>query len=268
MEWRSFDLNAVPGGVLLRGRLDAAGGALLRSAIDVLAKRQGPEDTRRATRRRADAVLELANHALDTGTLPMQAGQRPHLQVTTTLETLLGAVGAPAGALHFSEPISFATVQRLACDSSITRILLDAKSSVIDVGRAKRAPSAAMRRALQARDGGCVWPGCDRPPSWTAAHHFTHWARGGPTALHNLGSLCWRHHENCNEGGWTLAWSADGRLLVIPPPPDWPAPHGERAPTATDEARELARRENDERLVRAVIDVRVAAQAPPSEVPI
>jgi len=102
MEWRSFDLNAVPGGVLLRGRLDAAGGALLRSAIEALAGRQGPEDTRRATRRRADAVLELANHALDTGTLPMQAGQRPHLQVTTTLETLLGAAGAPAGALQFS----------------------------------------------------------------------------------------------------------------------------------------------------------------------
>ncbi|MBV8528247.1 MAG: DUF222 domain-containing protein, partial [Candidatus Dormibacteraeota bacterium] len=188
IEWRSFDMNPVAGGFVLRGRLDSAGGAVLRSAIEALAKKQGPEDTRRAARRRGDAVIELANHGLDAGTLPSQGGQRPHVQVTTTLETLMGVVGAPAGGMQLSEPVSFATVQRLACESSLTRILVDAKSAILDVGRATRVPSAALRRALQARDGGCIWPGCDRPISWTAAHHFKHWARGGPTALDNLGS--------------------------------------------------------------------------------
>ena len=72
----------------------------------------------------------------------------------------------------------------------------------------------------------------------------------------------------CHEGGFTLAWSADGRLLVIPSPPDWPAPRGERAPTDADEQRERVRRENDERLVHAAIAARLATQEPPEPVPI
>jgi len=72
----------------------------------------------------------------------------------------------------------------------------------------------------------------------------------------------------CHEGGFTLARSADGRLLVIPPPPDWPAPRGEREPTDADEQRERARRENDRRLVHAAIALRLAAQSPREPVPI
>ena len=175
VEWRSFEMNPCDNGVLLRGRLDTVAAATLRSALEPLASKAGAEDTRRRKRRLADALVELANHGLDAGVLPSQAGQRPHVQVTTTLETLLGVCGAPAGVLQFSEPVSVATVQRLACDSSVTRILLGPKSTMLDVGRAKRVPSAAQRRALVARDGGCVWPGCERPASWTAAHHFKHW---------------------------------------------------------------------------------------------
>lgn len=172
VEWRAFEMNPCPGGVVLRGRLDTVGAAAVRSALEPLAAKSGAEDTRRRKRRMADALIELANHGLDSGELPSQGGQRPHVQVTTTLETLMGVCGAPAGAMQFADPISFATVQRLACDSAITRILLDAKSEIIDVGRATRVPSAALRKALIARDGGCVWPGCERPASWTAAHHF------------------------------------------------------------------------------------------------
>ena len=187
VEWRSFEMSDCDGGVLLRGRLDSVGAATLRSALEPLATKAGAEDTRRHKRRMADALIELANHGLDSGKLPSQAGQRPHVQVTTTLETLMGVCGAPAGAMQFSEPVSLATVQRLACDSSITRILLGPKSTILNIGRAKRVPSASQRRALVARDGGCVWPGCERPPSWTAAHHFKHWGHFGVTELPNMG---------------------------------------------------------------------------------
>jgi hypothetical protein len=99
----------------------------------------------------------------------------------------------------------------------VTRVLLDSESSVIDVGRAKRVVSGPARRALNARDGSCRWPGCDRPASWSAAHHVVHWVHGGTTDLDNLILLCHRHHWMVHEGKWQLVRSDDGRMLAIPP---------------------------------------------------
>jgi uncharacterized protein DUF222/HNH endonuclease len=207
------------GSLLVDGWLDSAGGAALRTALEPLARPAGAEDDRCRERRLADALVELATHALDTALVPQRAGQRPHLQVTTTLETLRGLAGAPAGELEFSLPISATTVQRLACDSTITRVVLGSQSVVIDVGRAKRVVAGTTRRAVDARDGHCQWPRCDRPPSWSAAHHVVHWTRGGTTNLSNLVLLCHRHHWLAHEGGWQLVRTDDGRLLTIPPEP-------------------------------------------------
>jgi hypothetical protein len=118
----------------------------------------------------ADAVVELAMRALDSGVIPQRASQRTHLQVTTSLETLMGLAGAPAADMDLSLPISSTTVERLACDCSITRILLDSDSVVIDVGRAKRTISGPARKALNLRDKHCIWTGCERPASWTEGH--------------------------------------------------------------------------------------------------
>ncbi len=177
------------GRVWVRGVLDAEGGALVRTALEPLARPIGKGDDRRLNRRFADALVELAGHALDNGMVPRRATQRPHLQVTTTLETLLQRMGAPAADLEFSLPISAASVERLACDCNVTRILLGADSQVIDVGRSKRVISPAQRRALNVRDKGCRWPGCDRPASCTSGHHIVHWTKGGSTDLDNLALL-------------------------------------------------------------------------------
>ncbi|HEX4579677.1 MAG TPA: DUF222 domain-containing protein [Candidatus Dormibacteraeota bacterium] len=166
----------------------------------------------------ADALIELAQHSLETGLVPRRASQRPHLQVTTTLETLLAVRGAPAAELEFSSPIASETVARLACDATITRVVFDATSAVIDVGRSRRVVSGPLRTALNARDRGCRWPGCDRSASWTQAHHVQQWTHGGETRLANLVLLCHRHHWLAHEGGWQLV-QADGRLLTIPPAP-------------------------------------------------
>jgi Domain of unknown function (DUF222)/HNH endonuclease len=219
------------GSVLIGGQLDPAGGAALRSALDPLARPSGADDDRGHERRYADALVELVTHSLDSGQLPQRGTQRPHLQVTTTLETLRGLPGSPAGEMEFSLPVCSKTVQRLACDSTITRVVLGSDSVVIDVGRAKRVVSGPTRRALNARDGHCQWPGCDRPPSWSAAHHVVHWARDGSTDLSNLILLCHRHHWCAHEGGWQLVRTDDGRLLTIPPP--WLAHLGARVPDTT-----------------------------------
>jgi len=205
VEARSLVLTATDDGVVvINGILDKEGGAALRTALEPLAKRSGKDDDRIRERRMADALVDLCMHALDSGLIPQQASQRTHMQVTTTLETLMGVAGAPAAELEFSLPISAKAVERLACDCSITRILLGSDSMVIDVGRAKRVISGPQRKALNARDKGCVWPGCDRPASWTSGHHLVHWFRGGGGDLPNLALLCYRHHWLVHEGNWQM----------------------------------------------------------------
>lgn len=205
------------GWLSIKGGFDSVGGAAIRTALEPLARPSGDGDDRCRERRQADALVELASHAMDAGALPQHASQRPHLQITTTLETLQGLIGAPAGEMALSLPISAKTVQRIACDSSVTRVLLGADSAVIDAGRAKRVVSGGARRLLDARDRHCRWPGCERPASWSSAHHVVHWAQGGKTDLANMILLCQHHHWMVHEGGWRLALAGDGRVLAIPP---------------------------------------------------
>ena len=185
------------------GILDAEGGAALKAALHSLAKPRGPEDDRTGSQRTADALTELVLHAMDEGKLPRRNGVRPHVTVTTTLEGLKNEVGAPAADLELSLPISTRTLERVACDSTISRVLL-ADSMVIDVGQATRVNSAPRRRALRVRDRGCRFPGCDRAASWSTPHHIVAWTRGGPTNLANEVLLCHYHHRLVHEGGWQV----------------------------------------------------------------
>jgi hypothetical protein len=197
------------------GILDPEVGAALRTALDALAKRRGPEDERTHSQRTADALGELVHHAMDEGRLPRRNGVRPHVTVTTTLEGLKNEVGAPPADLELSLPISTRTLERIACDSTISRVLL-ADSMVIDVGRATRVTSAPTRRALRVRDKGCRFPGCDRPANWSTPHHIIAWTRGGPTNLANEVLLCYYHHRLVHEGGWQVV-KAGRELRFLPP---------------------------------------------------
>jgi hypothetical protein len=201
---------------VINGVLDPVGGAALKTAIDSLSKRHAPDDERTPRQRRADALTEIVFHAMDEGKLPKRNGVRPHITVTTTLEGLKGELGAPASDLENGMPISSVTVQRLACDGCLSRVLM-AESQVIDVGRATRAISPSQKRALRARDRHCRFPGCDRPVSWTSPHHIEFWARGGPTNLPNLVSLCWFHHRCVHEGGWQVVKASPGFRFIAPP---------------------------------------------------
>jgi hypothetical protein len=205
------------GVVLINGVLDPVGGAAVIGAIQPLSRRSGAHDDRNLEQRQADALVELAS-----------GGSQAQLQVTTSLETLRGLPGASAAELEFSSvPISAKTVERLACDASITRIVLGSESMVIDVGRARRTVSGPARKALNVRDKHCTWPGCERPASWCAGHHLTHWAHGGTNEPPNLTLLCRRHHWMVHEGNWQIVRGDDGRMLTIPPTVTFgPSPRG------------------------------------------
>lgn len=223
------------GSVWFKGCLDPVGGATLVTALEALAKKK-PGENRRKPQRLADALVEVAAITLDAGRLPRQGGVRPHLNVTTTLETLQGVRGAAAGRLEFAQPISHKAVERISCDCTVSRIVFGPGSQIIDVGRAKRVVTPAQRKALVARDGGCVWPGCDRPPSQTSVHHLIHWARGGTTDLPNEALVCLFHHFRLHEGGWALVKQSDGTVLPVAPTtfeleePTWDEPPSDEAP--------------------------------------
>ena len=212
---RYLHLSQIGAMYRLDAMLDPEGGAALKSALDVLVKRLGPDDRRTPKQRRADALTEVVHHAMDQGTLPRRNGVRPHVSVSTTFEALRGDPGAPASEVDGGMPVSSKTAQRLACSGTLARVVR-ADSVVVDVGRATRAVSPSQWRALKARHAGCGWSGCDRPIGWTSAHHVQFWANGGPSNVNNLLPLCYFHHRLVHEGGWQVIRAGEA-IRFIPP---------------------------------------------------
>jgi len=218
-ELRSLDISETSGGMYrLDAWLDPVGGAALKTAIESLAKPLGAADQRTAKQRRADALVEAMHHAMGAGTLPRRNGVRPHISVTTTIEGLKGELGATASQLENGTPVSSKTVQRMACDGTLHRVL-KAGSVVIDVGRASRSVSPSQWRAIKARHRTCSFTECDRPINMTSPHHIEFWARGGKSDIPNLLPLCYHHHRLVHEGGWQVIRAGEGVKFI---PPDRP----------------------------------------------
>jgi len=200
------------GGFRLRGELDDELGAKLLTTLDPLAAPRpasdGTPDERSVPARYADALGDLLQIAMSSGQLPSSGGARPTVVVTIALAALLRQLATAGGELRWAGPISAEAARRLACDAG----------EPLDVGRLSYPVTAAIRRALELRDGGCAFPGCERPPAWCAAHHIDHWADGGITALSNLVLLCDRHHVVVHHQGWTVRIGPSGLPEFIPPP--------------------------------------------------
>ena len=204
---RELSLRTIENGcVLVNGILDPVGGAAVRNALEPLAQPQGDFDERTRPQRFADAFVEVC-----TG------GRPANIQVTATIETLKAMAGAAGAEMELSLPIAATSIQGMACDCSVTRVLLSQDSLPIDVGRSKRVISPTLRKALAIRDGHCKWPGCERPASWCDGHHLVHWINGGETNLGNLVLLCRRHHRMVHEEGWKMIRTEEYEIVVIPP---------------------------------------------------
>ena len=181
----------------ISGQLDPEGAAILQAALDPLSapnpcSENGGRDPRPAERRRADALVELCRRAVAAGGAA-PATTKAQVVVAIDLERLTQAVRG-AGATLDRQVLSAQTVRKLACDASIIPMVLGSEGQPLDVGRTKRLVTPGLLAALWARDQGCTYPGCGRPPLWCDAHHVVHWADGGPTSLMNLALLCQHHH--------------------------------------------------------------------------
>jgi len=186
-ERRWFECEQTYGGVfVLRGELDAEGGALVKTAIDALSHGMSRGETRSASQRRADALVDLAATQLRCGDHRDVHGQRPHLTVTVSADTLRSCADAPPAELSGVGPIHPETARRIACDAVRTVVTVAPPADgaawtairpqvmPLSVGRATRIIPPHIRTALRLRDQGCRFPGCDRPPAWTDGHHLVH----------------------------------------------------------------------------------------------
>ena len=205
------------GMVRLDGILDLEGGATLKTALNALMPPPANDDVRTPGQRRVDALVDLARRPLDGNKLGTVGGQRPHLVITASAETLLGLPGAPPPEMAGVGPIPKETAQRHACDPTVTWLLGHGELESETASDAHRQIPAATRRALVARDRDCVFNGCHRPAIWCDGHHLVWWTRGGKTVLPNLALVCGRHHRMLHEEGWTLERTKDSHWTAKPP---------------------------------------------------
>lgn len=202
----------------IKGRLPSADGEALAAVLNARAesawKRHedevaeaggdpGPKDKKVLL---ADALMALVRAHQVHRDAPTHGGDRPRVNVFLKFEDLVGGLGEMA--MSSGRGITAHEARRLACDCDIIPMVLNSLGIPLDVGRAERLVNAHLRSALVARDGGCVFPGCDRGGSECEAHHIQPWWAGGVTSLDNLVLLCPSHHRRC-EPGRNNTWDDD-----------------------------------------------------------
>jgi hypothetical protein len=198
--------------VAFGGKLPVLQAELLKNQVGAIAApRRTTTDTDTDTdltynQRMGRAFCHWIEH-IPTDGLPVTGGTPATLTINLDYNTLASQVRQAPGMLATGERLSASEIRRLACTAGILPRVLDGKSQILDQGRTKRVYTPAQRLALADRDLGCTYPGCDRPPAWTEAHHLDHWARDdGPTSLDNAALLCARHHH------WIHSEGIDGRI--------------------------------------------------------
>jgi hypothetical protein len=224
------------GSLILKARLPAELGALLVKALDVALKDSAAKDVSAETgaakraegvtvqslgerpswgARRADALGRIAESFLQHGGNDVSGGDRQQIVLHVDIETLRDG---HAGRCEFEGGPSLAaeTARRLACDASVVTLVENEEGEPLNVGRKTRTIPPAIRRALNARDRGCRFPGCPNT-RFVDAHHIQHWVQGGETKISNLVQLCRFHHRQVHEGKVVVQTLDDGALRFVRP---------------------------------------------------
>ncbi|MDL9945609.1 DUF222 domain-containing protein [Gordonia sp. ABSL11-1] len=168
----------------------------------------GSPDARSTERRLADALETLLDIAA-AGGHDVSIVPRTHVVLT------IPADNPRDSSLEYMGSITPATMNRLACDPTITPLLVDGETVPLDVGRDKRLFTPAQRKALYIRDKCCIK--CGAPAERCHAHHITHWSQGGDTCLENGCLLCPSCHADIHHNGWDVFIGADHHAWLIPP---------------------------------------------------
>jgi hypothetical protein len=201
------------------GMLDPVQAALVTDAIDCVTapRRGGPrfvdpdelarvdaleKDPRTTEQIAVDALVEMIRIAGAADTVRVFGVRKPGVRVHVDSRDLETGEGY-ATVEGQTATISIATAEGLACADGYQTIVFHPDGS-IDVGRTQRLFTPRQRVALAAIWGGCAVESCDRPPSWTEAHHADHWAHGGRTDLADGILLCRHHHMLLHNNHWKI----------------------------------------------------------------
>ncbi len=204
----------------LRGLLDDELGARTAAVLEAYATRRptdefGQADWRTKAERQGDALADILDLAIACPDQPGTSGYRTLVHVTIGLDELKSGLGTAC--LDFVGEMTAREARMAACACLMLPMVLNAAGEPLDVGRLRRFVTPGQRRALDVRDRGCAFPGCQRRPKNCHAHHIHHWADGGRTDLRNLVLLCGFHHRLIHHGEWEVRTAADGLPEFIPP---------------------------------------------------
>ncbi len=175
-------------------------------------------------KQRADALMLIADQFISTPDSEQAANDyrtadRFQVVVHVDAESLVDEREKPPQEyceLEDGPTLAAETIKRLCCDSSLLAIRKDSAGNPLNIGRKTRVIPPAMRRALLARDKGCVFPGCTtRSTRYVDGHHIQHWADGGATCLENLACLCRHHHRLVHEVGFDVQRDSGGNFIFF-----------------------------------------------------
>ncbi len=193
---RGLSVSKTMGGMgRVDGWLTPTAREAFESLLDAFMPPPRPDDPRTPRQRRHDALEDLSRAWLDHGDTPVVGGEKPHISVLTDIPALQGIAGGLHETLN-GDIIAVDTLRMLACDCSVSRIVLGPDSEVLDIGRKTRVWTAAQRRAIIARDRHCQGEGCEVRPEWCDIHHIDHWADGGHTSVEKGKLYCRFHHTS------------------------------------------------------------------------
>lgn len=218
----------------LSGQLDPESAAVLTTALDPYTspRRGGPrfthpediararaivDDPRTTERLALDGLLDIVKLGVAVDPTKMHPKMRALVKIVTTLETAnntsrgFGIIESNRGV------VSEGSVQRLLCDGDSVELTADTYGNPLDLGRTTRLYDRRQREALAVRDGGCLWPDCDRPPAFTEAHHTRQWKRdNGRTDINDGVLLCRFHHLQLHNNHWEIE-RRENEFWLIPP---------------------------------------------------
>jgi hypothetical protein len=240
----------------LTATLAAEEAALTHGVLGRIAAMAPKDDPRTIGQRRADALLGLitgrirfpsgpadpdpaadaddddAAITLSTTLPELLAGSRPLIQVIVGAGTLAGTDECSAEIVGHG-PIPPEVARRLAADGTWRRILTDpASGSVLDYGRTRYRPPAALVDFVRARDQVCTFPPCRISARHCQIDHAIPYDKNGQTSSANTGPLCVRHHLLKTHTGWTISRHANGTVV-------WTSPTGHQYTNYPDDYREF-----------------------------
>lgn len=180
-------------------------------------------DPRSRDQQRHDVIAAMVDHYARSDQPPKIGGAAPTVLVTVRASDIDDGHGR--GHIDGAKaPVSMRTIRHLACTGGYQTITIDSNDSVHGMGSPQRCFTAAQRRVIVARDGGCAIPGCSIPAAWCEIHHVDPAENGGPTETDNGVLLCWSHHRTIDTSGWHIRMIRGAPHIKAPP---WIEPHAQ-----------------------------------------